>query len=477
MLLVGCAATPTTPDESVFSPLREALGERPEAWVVTGTYRDGAGPGEFVDGFVHDGRFSRVHTSSLPGGEGFDGQEQWFLPIDGLARPDGGRSAREAMTTAAVLSGCWMDGVIDVLRRGPRAFDLAIGDEPVGTLHLDRETLLPRQLDFVREGSACWLEFEEWEPAGEFQFPRRLELWNDRGRMALWKVAEVSVEEPTLAPPPVPVDHYFQETSSEISVRLAGARMVAAVATQGDVGWWLIDTGAASSAVDINIAERHDWPVVGEATLVGVGGRAVAGLRRTGPLSLGAFRFEGLPMIATDMSGLTQSLGMPISGVLGSDVLARCVLDLDFRSERGRVIDPDHWAAPSEAEPVLLDGGVPILRVGFAPEHEAWMRLDTGSEDTLTFHGPVVDELGLALHRTDLRTVYIRGVGGQIMGDRGAHPWIRLAEQRYNGYPVTYLRHSRGGFSRRDLGGTVGAGLLADRQVVLALPHSAVVID
>ena len=480
-LLCSCAGGARLVDDADLAPLRAAAGPaRPATWVVQGAYRDGAGEGDFEDRFADDGRFARQHRSALPGGAGDDGHTPWSLTIDGLSRPAAGRGAREAWVTAAVLSGTWLAPTSSVVvgRRGAHAYDLSVEGELVATLRVDPATALPQRLEFRRTYGDRNLTLGDWRTPLGFPVAHELMLSSDHGSIASWHVRRVTAQETLFTPPPAPDDHSFSSPRSEVPAHRIGTRMVVAVNCEdAPQGWWLVDTGSGSSTVSADLAQRLAWPVVGHATLVGAGGRATRGLRRSGSLRVGAMEVTGLPLVEGDLSILSASLGVDLDGVLGADLLARCVLELDFPAARAWVADPDLWTAPAQATPISFDGRVPLLEASFAPGHRGTLRLDTGSDDTLTFHGPTVRRLGLAYGREDLVTVRVRGLGGEVLGDRGVHGWLETGGQRFVAFPATYLRHSTGGFAREDLAGNLGAALFARHRLVLALPHECIVVE
>ncbi len=482
LLLVAACASPRPPlDERELDTLRQAYGSRPESWAVRGAYRDGAGKGTFEDRFARDGRFARRHRSAVVGGAGFDGEHAWNLPIDELARPSSGQTALEARVTASVLTGSWLaeGSGIEARALDRNTLELIVAGRRGATLHLDPLGRLPTELTFGRgSGGLRRLVLADWlDPLG-FPIAHRVELRDESGLVATWRTESVTAEAGSFSAPAPPADTTFLDPQIGLPARLAGARILVEVrAETEEAGWWLVDTGAGSSAVSPALADRLGWPTIGAATLIGAGGRTSRGLRRSGLVTVGPLEVQGLPMVEAEVSDLSLALGVPVSGVLGADILARCVLDLDFTAGRARMIDPSLWVPPPGAAPVTTDGVVPVLQARFAPGHTGRLRLDTGSNDTVTFHGPTVRRLGLATGRDDLKTVVVRGVGGEARGDRAPLDWLEVAGQRFVGLPVTFLRHSKGGLARSDLAGNLGAGLFAGRRVVLALPHRCVVIE
>jgi len=361
---------------------------------------------------------------------------------------------------------------------GSHTYDLSLGGHSVATLEVDPSTHLPRRLALHRSLGKRELVLGDWRRRLGFPVAHEVVLSNGGGRVASWQVQGVVAEPASFTAPTSPEDHRFDEAQADVPARRVGVRMAVSMRCD-DAGetWWLVDTGAASSAVSAGLAEELAWPALGTATVVGAGGRSAQGLRRSGTLRLGGLVVTGLPVIEADLEPLSSLLGLPIEGIVGADILARTVLELDLRSARARVIEPSHWSPPEEAVRVILDGPVPFLEARFAPDHTGLLRLDTGSDDTLIFHGPAVRRLGLTHRREDLVTVRVRGLGGEVLGDRGLHPWLEVAGQSFTRFPATYLRHSGGGLARDDVAGNLGAGLLAGHRVVLALPHECIVVD
>ncbi|MDA1263484.1 MAG: retropepsin-like aspartic protease [Planctomycetota bacterium] len=367
LFLSSCGSTSTTLDAVQRAQLRRPAGLWPEAWAVRGTYLDGAGRGTFEDRFAGDG-FTRVHRSSLPGGSGSIDGQAFLVPIDGLPRPASGRAAREAEVTAAVLSGRWVTAERIQLRTlGEQRFELGLEGEWVAELTLDPQSARPAMLEFPREVGGRRLSFGRWDSPHGFPVAHEIVLENAQGRVAVWRAREVSLGPVSLEPPPVPDDTTFTSAVTQVTARLSDTRLVAEVLCDGHpAGWWLVDSGAASSAIAPEIADALNWVPVGEATLVGAAGRANRGIRRSGQISIGGLTVSGLPLVEADEAYLSDQLGLRVRGVLGADVLARCVVELDFAAGRMWVLDPDEWRPPANAMRVTLDGSVPLIEASFA---------------------------------------------------------------------------------------------------------------
>ena len=125
-----------------------------------------------------------------------------------------------------------------------------------------------------------------------------------------------------------------EAAAPQTSSRAIGLRNLLLVesAVGRKTGWFLVDTGAAYSAVSREMAPAG----LGPATeMLGVRGAFQA--NRLGPLSLaiGARQLLDLAPVAVDLGPLSQREGVEISGVVGFPALNKGPLTIDLR--RGQI--------------------------------------------------------------------------------------------------------------------------------------------
>ena len=145
-----------------------------------------------------------------------------------------------------------------------------------------------------------------------------------------------------------------------------GVLLVPAVAA-GVNGVFILDTGAAQSQLDATQASEVD----------------ITGAVATGDVRLAGRTFPGVPLQVAALDARTRSFPTPISGVLGSDILAGQVLEVRTEPCRLRISPARPGAAPGTAAlPIELRAGVPFIRAGVsdgtASRIDAF-RIDTGS--------------------------------------------------------------------------------------------------
>ena len=129
--------------------------------------------------------------------------------------------------------------------------------------------------------------------------------------------------------------------------------------------WFILDTGAAASMIDIRLAERLGLKVQGK--LEG---------RRSGDRSLDVgfvknvfFTLPGVE-VANQSTGTIQLqssdevLGRTIGGLLGYDFFSRSVVEIDYTSKKINLYDPKNYQYRGKGEsiPITVDGNLPYVR-------------------------------------------------------------------------------------------------------------------
>jgi len=477
--------------EEVLSSMRSALGWESLAagdrgWQTSGTCLAQGVPGTFQELFTPDGRFAHHTRSELGGSEGYDGRTAWTRDATGMPRVLSLSSRDDVLAGGWLAHGLWLDpedGRLEVTLDAERsdaetlALTLRMPERPWhATLLVDRETWLPRAFVQERPGGTRHVEFADWRAPEGFQVAHRIVATGVSGGVSTYTVEAVEplptfIRDPFALVPGRPDDTTWDsEVAAEIEARRtrSGHLLVHPLLDGTDVGWFLLDSGAGINCVDPAVADTLGWEAFGEVAVLGAAEAGGGRYRRGGRLELGPIAVAGTPFLELDLSALEPVFGVAVGGVIGYDLFARAVVVVELESSRVWLHDPEHWEPPAEAQLSILDSAVPCVRCRFAG-YEGWFRLDTGSDDTVTFHAPAVKELGLTRGRRDLSHVSVQGVGGVAQADRGRITWFELGGRRFERLPVTYMRPSKGLLDADYTVGNIGGGLLREFRVAFDL--------
>ncbi|MFH1515807.1 MAG: aspartyl protease family protein [bacterium] len=97
----------------------------------------------------------------------------------------------------------------------------------------------------------------------------------------------------------------------------------------GETGWFLLDTGADSSIVDIRFAERIGLKKLkSPLSILGMGGIDEYAAKNVG---IGEWYFEDVPIVGFDLSIVDRYLGFNLAAILGADFLRKYALTIDYQ--------------------------------------------------------------------------------------------------------------------------------------------------
>ena len=288
-----------------------------------------------------------------------------------------------------------------------------------------------------------------------------------------------------MGPMPPPADHV--EVDLLRSQPGAEKIYVQARLPDGQLGLFMVDTGAGITAITQDLADRLG--IEGKAT-----GRSLQGLGGEAPLiqgTLESLAFEGLTLgsleVAVGVPGIPTHAGwMPIDGILGNNVWGQLVLGIDYPANRMEISLPGAQAIPADAQDIFFDGRhivVETVVVAGEPGEDAITRslhleLDTGARgillsgnsgqgfESLASEGeePIFgvgasEDVPVSAFYRETRHVPIQEVhlGGQKITSPITATWIN-----YSG--GTHL-------GPRDLTGLIGHSVLANHTVWIDFPN------
>lgn len=497
LFTAGCAALSSESLELSLDRAREAMARSSASggtFEIRGRLRTAQG-GEvgFVDLVGPRGRFVRRIEGNLGYAEGFDGRTVWRADPKGRSWTVDLDARNELLGQGWLRWGQWLDdlpGGPAVGRTGGWGggdLKLVIGPGWSVTVVLDPMTGLPeywtRELDHGRET----VQLEDWRSPYGFAIPFKSRKISPRGTTTTCIVESVepiiadldrdtTLERFTWVAEPY---HHDPDASAECIARVGpGGQAFVRVELEGeDAGWFLVDSGAGRGVIDTGLADRLGWATLGSVSLAGTGSPVQANWRRGGGLAVGQLRMSETVWVGYDLGLLESSLGLRISGILGHDVLSRTAVEMDLAEGRVWFHGPDA-AREFMGTPlsVSFDGTAPCIRGRFSPGVDGVFRVDTGSDDTITFHPRTVRENRWPTELEGSQRVTVSGFGGSSRGRRIQIPWVELARTRLEQLPVTLLESSSGPLARPSISGNLGVGVLREFRVLLDLGQERIVL-
>ena len=256
-----------------------------------------------------------------------------------------------------------------------------------------------------------------------------------------------------------------------IPIELASGKVhVRVVIGEAEPVWFLLDSGANMTILDLSLAKKLELPLRGHMTgNLAAGGKTFQiAFTDLPPLRIGEVELPGRTVAVIDRR--TQGAnGHPSSGLLGADIFRALVIEVDYPGRtmtlhrpkdfdyRGsgtvlpaRLDDNGKWYFDSRID---LPGGKTLATV---------FVLDTGARGFLTLNRPFVEkhQLNEVLPATAETTVGF-GVGGEVRHHLARLAGVAIGPIRFPSPPVSFPPAGAGGTSARgDRDGLLGARFL-----------------
>ena len=506
LLAAGCTVAPPVrvEDEAfdVLQEVREAIGAdalfRARSGVtLSGVRTSAAGaPRPISISTRPSGTFVESLGSGAAPTRGFDGRDAWVLRPDGVVRNLSLGSREHMLADGWLRTHLWLaPGAerfeVDVDELSSSAARLVLrltrDEGRLGaSVELDRLTMLPAAYEMTRFGRTRRVTFTDWAsgdlPDGA-RFPRMVEERIDGvvAHVDRFDSAGKGAPRTFAAPNSSAAGVRFDPAGSgEVATRVdeEGRYLVRAAVNGESIGWMLLDSGFGAHALRRDVAESLGLAASGDANLAGVGGSGASAWCRAGALSVGPVTANG-PRFAL----LDEGLGDDVAGVLGVPLFERAIVALDDRSGAVTLHDPARFRGEDlEWQPLARDGSAACVRGRVLREREwtepLWLRLDTGSDDTLTVARWAVSRYALVPDRTQLRPAGLVGLFGRVEGWRAPVDGLEYGGAVLPRTEVSLLREETSGpLSDPWIAGNLGVGALRGRRVVLDLTRDRVSIS
>lgn len=489
VLAVGFGVWPClAQDAGLLDRAREALG-RPTGVVLAEGRSEALGvEGRYTLAFDGRGRYRTQIKSPLGTSGGFDGKTAWQTDWNGLPRVLELEDLDSELLETWAVTGywAWATDVVTITEptdEGDHALRLSLsGGKLVASAELDPETSRPTRFTMHRPVGDEVVELGDYEMVGGLAVPHQVAITSPNGERVEITMEKVEVGDagPALFTPALerPADTEYDAAipaSLEVKRVATGHLLVKPLVNGQDVGWFIFDTGAGASVLSPDAAAKLGIERIGSIAASGVGGTVQSGFYRVDALTIGPVTVHGQALIGLDLSFLKPYFGVDVGGLLGYDLLARCVAEIDMSAAAIALHDPGAYALPEGGmwQELLLAGRQAVVHAEFEG-HDALFRLDTGAAgSSIMFHAPTVERLGL-LEGRDTAPTQAAGVGGVVAARTGMLKSFTFAGHEYTSFAAQFATERKGAFADAYTDGNIGGVVLNPFRVVFDYPRRRV---
>ena len=291
--------------------------------------------------------------------------------------------------------------------------------------------------------------------------------------------------DPALFLPPVGARLVFPEGEDRVRVpvEFTGDAIFVPTLVNGEPVWMILDSGATMSVLSTPVAEELGITTVGTGAGVGTGGLGEVGILQADSLTIGGLTFEEPTLATADLSVFGWHFGREWGGILGYELFARTVVEIDYAESALTIYDPETYVPPEpepgviEILPLRLDEGIPAVEAELDGVR-GYFALDLGNLNYTTVYRPTVEEYGLEERYPDWRPQLVSGFGGANF-----HRLVKSGELRLGSVsipePLAVLTgETEGALARSRELGNIGQDVLRRfRRVTLDYPDWRLILE
>lgn len=471
--------------DMVLANVREALelsaNSSGHSYQFVGKTVDSGISGEYRLTFDRAGKFVEEIDSEYGRTTGFDGKTGWGVNPSGMPRTLGlGELAWEKLVVG-LTTGDWLHknspfkvtGFREDTSVGSHFLEIAWDEANLeATIEIETDTWLPKRLFRASMAGEESMTLGAYQELSGLVVPTQIEHHRQdllsqsiqiEGVQEISRSASVHIYDPITARPH---DYRFDPNiSPEITVARTpqGHFMVKPMINGTELNWFFLDTGAAVNTISGTAAERAGLREIGSSQLQSIFGLVETPIYKADELQLGPATLDAPFFYEMDFAPIEQAFNMEIDGVVGFDFFARAVIELEMKSDRIAIFDPETYdrSGISWVE-LILDSQHPVVKGSFEGVKDALFRLDIGAgHSNVIFHTPAVKEHSMLENReTETRQL------GQFDVAFGEIESFEFAGKKFENLPVGFAITEGGPFSDPYTVGNIGGGLLGDFRVV-----------
>ncbi|HET7250255.1 MAG TPA: aspartyl protease family protein [Gemmatimonadales bacterium] len=250
--------------------------------------------------------------------------------------------------------------------------------------------------------------------------------------------------------------------------------------------WFALDTGAGHSVIDLAAARAAQVELGDSLAVTGAGQSAVMGrLVRRGSARLPGLDGVDQPLIvALPLDRIASISGHEFAGILGSDFIARFVVEIDYERHVLTLRDTGYdYHGHGDVLPITFNAaGHPQVTAQVIDGHRSRRAgtfvVDTGSGAALILDTPFVEREGLlATGRVAVPWIEGQGLGGDIAGVVGRVDALVIGRSRIRRPVTVFSRAANGPLASQDAQGNIGAAILEKFRVTLDYARMRIILE
>jgi predicted aspartyl protease len=246
----------------------------------------------------------------------------------------------------------------------------------------------------------------------------------------------------------------------------------------------LLDTGAGGSVINESRAKELGLKLKGQTEAATGDGAVEASFVKGVELNISGLKLSDLTLTAIDLRGLEAGFGQPIDGILGYDIFAEFVVEIDYVTQRVRLHKPKSYkySGSGQTIPITIEDNRPFIRGEIvqpgATAVEGRFEFDIGQIGAVTLGKAFTSKNDLLKSTSGTLQVTTGAIlAGKSNVQIGRIQNLRLGRFVIKNPITTFAPDNRGEEDTTDYAGLVGGEILRRFRVVVDYSRRRVVLE
>jgi hypothetical protein len=242
-------------------------------------------------------------------------------------------------------------------------------------------------------------------------------------------------------------------------------------------GWFIFDTGAGASVIlDRSLADTLKLARIGATPITSFLGTTRCAILRGASLELGPMTLAKPFFVAMDLQFIRKAMGEDVVGIIGYDVLSRCVAEITLAEDSIKLFDPLLYrSGKAPWQRLAFNQSLPVIEASFEGKRKGLFRIDVGASggagSNVIFHAGTVEDLDLLKNRK----VTIERIG-PVRVAQGTIDWFELGGHRFASPKILFALDRQGPFGDDYVAGNLGVEFLRPFRIILDFAHERVAL-
>ena len=383
---------------TVLASMRQAVGRpvlsgRATELVMEGTVDRSGLTTNFSLRFAQAGMFVEMLTPPLPGRLGFNGNVCWSTDFSGMPERLELHDLDRNRLWIGMRTGLWVSNVdaqaVTLSKTSDQRDEVAIEIKQgrfKARVHVSSATWLPTALDASGVAGPERWTFADYRPFAGLNVPGKVTR-KQAGQTETYRVVAIRLapEAPAGVYDPItarPDDARFNEGApADVALKpaMTGQVLVRPTVDGRDIGCFIIDTGAGSNTLDPKAMAKLKLKPIGTAGVTSVRGNEQSSIVQATSIALGPMTIANPFFVTMQLGYVRDALGEDVFGIIGHDLLSRCVAEITLADDSIKLFDPKTYRLGSGSwQPLTFNESVPVIEGKFEGGRKGLFRIDTG---------------------------------------------------------------------------------------------------